>query len=329
MVTIGNDHQPICVPGSAPITVPPGKVSKLVTKGSYMVELAAHNNLPSGIAVNCIYVTPMAGQVVVFRINTTNRNIWIFQPSIAAKVYKVKLHPWQYCSMLYREWNTIKVEFQPVVPPEVEGSIQASQVEVRVGEEPSEEESTPPLQSFGPHPDTTKEYNVDDEVVRLPFKFNLGDAPFSKEQQDWLLNIIYDCQKVFSPHDEELEFYDKLAHSIPTMTDKPVYLPHRTIPWQLQGEVRKCPDTWLRQSIIRSPKSLYTWQVVIVRKKTGEIWLCVDYWKLNSIVVRDVFPYHALTRHSRLSITASSVCLLMWWRGIYRGLLRRLPKNCI
>ena len=48
--TIGNDHQPICVPdpGSATIMVM-GKVSKVVTKGSYMLELAVHNNLPSGM----------------------------------------------------------------------------------------------------------------------------------------------------------------------------------------------------------------------------------------------------------------------------------------
>ena len=31
-------------------------------------------------------------------------------------------------------------------------------------------------------------------------------------------------------------------------------------------------------------------QVVIVRKKTGEIWLCVGYHKLNSIAVGDAFP---------------------------------------
>ena len=75
-----------------------------------------------------------------------------------------------------------------------------------------------------------------------------------------------------------------------TTSDKPVYLPHRTIPKQLQGEVRKCLDTWLRQGIIHPSKSPYASQVVIVRKKTGEIWLCVDYHKLNSIVVRDAFP---------------------------------------
>ena len=157
-------------------------------------------------------------------------------------------------------------------------------------EEPSEEESYPPLPSFGPHPDTTQDYDFKDVVEKLPVKFNLGDVPFSKEQKNHLLNLIYDHQKVFLLHDEDLGFCTKLAHSISTTTEKPVYLPHRTIPRQLQGEVQKCLDMWLRQGIIRPSKSLYASQVVIVKKKTSEIRLCVDYWKLNSIVVRDAFP---------------------------------------
>ena len=110
-------------------------------------------------------------------------------------------------------------------------------MEVEVKEEPSEEESTPPLPSFGPHPDTTQDYNFEDEVAKLPFKFNLGDAPFNKEQKDCLLNLIYNHKKVFPLHDEDLGFCNKLAHSIPTTTDKPVCLPHKTIMRQLQGEV--------------------------------------------------------------------------------------------
>ena len=69
-----------------------------------------------------------------------------------------------------------------------------------------------------------------------------------------------------------------------------MYLPHRTIPKQLQGEVRECLNMWLRQGIICPSKSPYASQVVIVRKKTGKIWLCVNDCKLNSIVVRDAFP---------------------------------------
>ena len=167
-------------------------------------------------------------------INTTNRNIWICQLLLAAEIYEVELYPWKYHSVLYREGNTIKVEFQPVVTPVVVGGLQANQVEDKVKEVTPEEESTPPLPSFGPHPDTTKDYNFNDKVVRLPFKFNLGDAPLSKKQQDCLLNLVYDHQKVFSLHDEDLGFCNKLAHSIPTMTNKPVYLPHRIIPYQLK-----------------------------------------------------------------------------------------------
>ena len=107
----------------------------------------------------------------------------------------MELHPWQCKSILYREGNTIKVGFQAIVPPEVEGGLQTNQVEVNLKEEPSEEESTPPLQPFGPCPDTSKDYNYEAEVEKLPFKFNLGDAPLSKEQKDHLLNLIYDHKK--------------------------------------------------------------------------------------------------------------------------------------
>ena len=90
-VTIGNDHQPICVPGFAIIIVL-GKVSKL--GGLYMIELAGHN-IPHSVVVNCSYVKPKAGQVAVILINTTNRKIWNCQPLLAADIYEVEQHPWQ------------------------------------------------------------------------------------------------------------------------------------------------------------------------------------------------------------------------------------------
>ena len=196
IVTIGINNQPIYIPSDSMIMLP-GKLSKLVNKRLYMVELAVHNNLPSGVVVDCSYATPKAGQVVVILINTTSRNIWICQPFLAAKIFEVELHPWQYKSVLHREGNTIKVGFQPIVPPEVEGGLQTNQVEVEVKEQTPKENSNPLLPSFGPHPDTTKDYNFEDEVKNLQFKFNLEDAPFSKEQKHCLLNLIYDHKKYF------------------------------------------------------------------------------------------------------------------------------------
>ena len=66
----------------------------------------------------------------------------------------------------------------------------------------------------------------------------------SVAQQKRFIKIIYEHKKVFSLHDEDLGYCEKLEHTIPTTDDKPIYLPHRTIPPELQGEVRKCLDKW-------------------------------------------------------------------------------------
>ena len=102
--------------------------------------------------------------------------------------------------------------------------------------------------------------------------------------------MIYNHTEVFSLFDGNLGFCDVLKHSIPTHTDKPVYLPHWQILVQLQSKVRKCLDNWLKQGIIRPSKSLYVLQVVIVRKKTGEIRLCINFRRLNAISIHDSFP---------------------------------------
>ena len=68
------------------------------------------------------------------------------------------------------------------------------------------------------------------ELERLPFELNIGDAPLTRDQQARLIDVIYSHTEVFSLFDGDLGFCDVLKHSIPTTTDKPVYLPHRQIP---------------------------------------------------------------------------------------------------
>ena len=87
-----------------------------------------------------------------------------------------------------------------------------------------------------PHPDFNKDYNFKDKVDQFPFKFNMGNALPSKKQQDWHPNLIFPPEGI-SLHFQELGFCDKLARKISTTADKSVYLPYRSIPWQLQGEV--------------------------------------------------------------------------------------------
>ena len=69
------------------------------------------------------------------------------------------------------------------------------------------------------------DFDFQADINCLPFKLNMGtEANMTHDQQGWFNNLIP----------------------------------------QLQGEVCKCLDTWLRQGIIRPSQSPYTSQVVIV-----------------------------------------------------------------
>ena len=191
---------------------------------------------------------------------------------LAAELFEVDVEPQQYHTEFNCERDEITI-FLLLAPPH-EGQEQVGNNTVGVEEilDPPKENKVPvECPKFGERPATGKAYEFKKEIELLPFKFNLGDVTFTKEQQDQLLNLIFDNQQVFSLHDEDLGFCNKLANTIPTTTDRPVQLPYRTIPQQLQGKVHKSLDTCLRQGIIRPSRSPYASQVVIVCKKTGEI----------------------------------------------------------
>ena len=180
--------------------------------------------------------------------------------------------------------------FQPISPPEIHEELKVSQLKANIRADGHVKVEEVPLPKFGALPNAKKAYNFDNEIVWLPFKFYFGDTPFPKDQKGCLLNLIYDNQQIFSLHYEDPGFCDKLVHTIFITKDKPIYMPHKSIPRYLQGEVHKYCDIWLHQGIIRLSRSLCASQVVIVCKKSSQICLCMGYQKLNSKVVRDSFP---------------------------------------
>ena len=121
---------------------------------------------------------------------------------------------------------------------------------------------------------------------------------------------------MFSLCDEDLGLCDQLKHTIPTTMDKPVYLPRRTIPVQLQTEIRKCLDTWLKQGIIQPLHSLYASQVVIVHKKSGEIRLCINFCTLNAVTVHDSLPLPHIKEASQAVKAAVWFYLIRFGSGV-------------
>ena len=57
-----------------------------------------------------------------------------------------------------------------------------------MAEEVEEKEETH-LPKFEPHQDTSKSYNFEDDMKKLLFKFNFGNALFTKEEQGWFHDI--------------------------------------------------------------------------------------------------------------------------------------------
>ena len=312
-VMVGSHHQPICIPaGSCKFLV--GTAKGVPHKGNFMMEGTQDGNLPSGVSVNNTYVQPTkSGRITVCLQNTNDHNVWIRQPLYAGDLWDVDKEDWEYEPVLVKDakTNNITVKFQQVPPEHLREEIFSQAAEMFGPDKTDKDEETEPKEKekesdpqttpkesadqeppkFGPRPDTSSaDFDFKTELDRLPFTINISEAPLSREQQSRFIDLIYDYKEVFSLYDGDLGFCDALKHSIPTTTDKPVYLPHRQIPVQLQQEVRKCLESWLKQGIIRPSKSPYASQVVIVRKKSGEIRLCVDFRKLNAISIRDSFP---------------------------------------
>ena len=78
-------------------------------------------------------------------------------------------------------------------------------------------------------------------------------------------------------------------HFIPT-SGTPVKVPPRRIPASYRAEVEQQLQTMLAEGIIEESSSPWMAPAVFVRKKSGDIRLCVDYRELNKRTAKDAYP---------------------------------------
>ena len=158
---------------------------------------------------------------------------------LAAKLYTVKYHPVEHRADMEIKGDDINISFLPVVPSTIR--VQLERVETTPTDISPPNSSEGPI--FGPSPDTqATDFDFEAEIQCLPFKFNWQkEAKMTSIQQGQFIDLIYDHPEVFSIDDGDLGFCDWIKHTILVNMDKPVYLPHCTIPHSCKG---KCVNVW-------------------------------------------------------------------------------------
>ncbi|GBM01283.1 Transposon Ty3-I Gag-Pol polyprotein [Araneus ventricosus] len=120
------------------------------------------------------------------------------------------------------------------------------------------------------------------DVTPNEVELNIGpDAPnfFKDKIQQSILNYI--------PHKTKTT---NVELNILVKSNEPISHQPRRLPFSEKKIVQTQVAEWLEQGIVEPCSSEYSSPVVIVRKKDGTPRVCIDYRKLNKVVVKDRFP---------------------------------------
>ena len=119
---------------------------------------------------------------------------------------------------------------------------------------------------------------------RVGSEFDL--SILNHEKQD-LLQMLGECHGAFSLEEGET---DLVQMTINTGHAHPKKQPVRRVPFTVRQEVARQLRDMQRQGVIQPSTSPWASPMVLVRKKDGDLRLCVDYHHLNSVTKTDTFP---------------------------------------
>ncbi|KAG1925421.1 interleukin-1 receptor accessory protein-like 1-A [Pimephales promelas] len=94
---------------------------------------------------------------------------------------------------------------------------------------------------------------------------------------------------VFAQHDLDFGRTDKVAHNIKLSDETPFKQRARPIHPQDIEAVRKHIQELLDAGVIRESESPFSSPIVVVRKKNGQVRLCIDYRRLNLQTIKDAY----------------------------------------
>jgi hypothetical protein len=108
-------------------------------------------------------------------------------------------------------------------------------------------------------------------------KLDIDLKHFTPSTKGKLQDLICKWKAVFSTGPTDLGYTRLVEHEINLTDDKPYRDPYRRIPPSMFDEVREHLREMLEIGVIRESSSLYSSNLVLVRKSDGSLRLCIDY----------------------------------------------------
>ena len=134
---------------------------------------------------------------------------------------------------------------------------------------------------------TSSVYIVDSHVINKNEVNMKNVGKIDDKYRDKLVKLIETEDDIFMVKGDSIGCIRNGTHRIRTTDCIPVAQPYRrVVPTQLEG-VKSQIDEWLREGIVSRSESEYASPLVVVKKKDGDIRLCVDYRDLNKKTVKD------------------------------------------
>ncbi len=119
--------------------------------------------------------------------------------------------------------------------------------------------------------------------------FDFVDSPLSQEWKDQVSKKLNDMSDVFSQHDLDFGRTSKVKHHIKLSDETPSKQRARPIHPRDLAAVRRHLQELKQSGVIRESEFPFSSPIVVVRKKNGDVRLCVDYRKLNSQTVKESY----------------------------------------
>lgn len=118
-------------------------------------------------------------------------------------------------------------------------------------------------------------------------EFDFGDSPIPPDWKEQIVSKLKQIPGVFSHHDLDFGRTDRVKHHIHLHDGTP--FKHRARPIHPRDieAVREHLQDLLKTGVIRECESPFSSPIVVIRKKNGDVRLCIDYRKLNLHTVKD------------------------------------------